>query len=142
MAKKKVAILTTFQDFDAAYSLTNIALDQCRMLERHGYDYSIFVNQGFNPSHLEKYSHLNVKDVLPTTPGISEDIVIDHLVDSLTESYLEHLSGYDVVMTHDIMFQSWFLTHNKAVRNVIPKMPNTVRMYHKIMIPSLPRKTR
>jgi len=124
VAKKRVAILTTFQDFDPAYSLTNIALDQCRMLAKHGYEYSMFVNQGFNVEHLNKYSDLNIQDVLPTTPGISEDIVIDHLVDALTDSYFEHLSEYDVIMTHDLMFQSWFLTHNKAVRNVIPKIPN------------------
>jgi len=129
MSKKKVAILTTFQDFDPAYSLINIALDQCRMLKKYGYEYTIFVNAEFNQAHLAEHSDLNVAAVLPVAHGMKEDIVIDEFVDRLTDTLLEELKDFDVVMTHDIMFQGWFISHNKAVRNVIPKLPN-IRWLH------------
>lgn len=130
MSKKRIAILTTFQDFDSAYSLVNIALDQCRMLKKYGYEYTIFVNEEFNKDDLAKYSsEFNVSASMPIAYGMTEDIIIDEFVDRLTEAYYEALKDFDVVLTHDIMFQGWFISHNKAVRNVIPKLPN-IRWFH------------
>ena len=34
------------------------------------------------------------------------------------------LARYDTVITHDIMFQTWFLVHNQAVRNIAKRNPD------------------
>ena len=90
------------------------------MLDKYGYDYAMFVNEEFNKEHLENYSFLNIKPVLPVARGLKEDIIIDEFVDRLTNSYFEHLKDYDIVLTHDIMFQGWFPSHDRVRSRMYP----------------------
>ncbi len=148
--KPKVAILTSLVDFSPAYSLCGIILDQARMLKRAGYDYDLLVLKNFNQEHAKEVEAegLSIKYVLPQTrlvdydakkppeetrtdgqgnvvKGFEEQAAYHREGDpSLgTTGYRYILSEYDTIITHDLMFLSWHLVQNKAIRDCIEMFP-------------------
>jgi hypothetical protein len=145
--KPRIAILTDLADFSPGYSLVNVILNQCRMLARHGYPYDLFCLKAFNEEDRKRVEAegIRTKHVLaqtrlidyrvdepphPTVPGKEvgfEDQALVHLHGDRSKGtigYLEAVKDYDVVITHDLMFLSWFLPQNKAVRDAIDAYPD------------------
>ena len=149
--KPKVAILTGLVDYSPAYSLVGIILDQARALKRYGYEYDLLCLKSFNKRDYDapKISKtLSVKYVLPQTflhdYQVHEQAKAGYkdkngtYIQSWEEQIEVHLSGdkekgtigykdilkeYDVVITHDIMFLSWHLPQNAAIRKCIDMWP-------------------
>lgn len=149
--KPRVAILTSLVDYSPAYSLVGIILDQARMLKRHGYDYDLLCLKSFNQKEwgAEKVNEeLSVRYVLPQTflhdyqPGDPakepykdengtliqgfEQQVGTHLYGDKEKGWLgykEVLKDYDVIIDHDLMFLSWHLPQNAALRQCIDTWP-------------------
>lgn len=155
MRKPRVAILTNLTDFSAAYSLVPIILDQARMLKRAGIPYTLYCCQLFNSEHAAriKTEGLNVKYVLPNTdlqdyptnqPPLPTKEIDGRVVSGFEEQVKVHLEGdanrgwvgfkdavkgFDVVITHDLMFLSSFLPMNEAVRKCADLYPE-IRWLH------------
>jgi len=144
---KSIAVLTTFQDLPSAYGLVPVVLKQLRMLVNHGYEPAFFVVEGFDKHpdakrvpegvilkplvpflHLFDYQ-LGTKEQKHKVPakgvhGNPNKTNWKKQVKLIEEKLEPELSKYDVVITHDIIFQTWFLTHNQAIRNIAKRHPN------------------
>ena len=138
MNKERVAILTNFMEFVPGYSLTGIVLDQTMMLTRHGHEVHLFVNDKYN----------GTEDWAPGTV-VHKRMPFAHLHDFRTEFELTQkpelqktalatqemlLEDFkklqiDIALTHDFIFQGWYLPYGVGVRNVSSFLPN-VRWLH------------
>lgn len=120
---KKVAIFTTFNSADPAYSLNRVVQDQIKMLVRNGYLVKVLVAEGFTP--VEMYAHESVElFYIPNVPCHNEvklDPTFDQDVDLIEQSLDQALKDVDVVITHDIVYQPAALKHNFASRRYAKK---------------------
>jgi len=125
----KVAILTTFADFDRSYSLCGVVLEQAGMLIANGVDFDLFVNEvgpRLNDKSIDEHAWLadHIRKEVPTGK-LEEDVINDEVCEK-TEEWLRGIAeDYDVIITHDWMFTTWFVSYNQAVRNVAPDFPGT-----------------
>ncbi len=111
-----IAILTTYRDDDIAYSLCNVANDQIKMLVSHSYKPKVLVTEGFKPSRAyteELLCHIPDQN-RANTATVDETFGED--VQKLLEAYREHLKDVNIVITHDIVYQTDALKHNVALR--------------------------
>jgi len=149
--KPRVAILTSLVDFSPAYSLVGIILDQARALKRAGYEYDLLCLKHFNKNDAEVIERegLNIKYILPQTRLVdyraNQPAEEDH-VEKKTKNrvegfetqvavhfesneekgwvgYREALEPYDTIIDHDLMFLSWHLPQNAALRRCIDLWP-------------------
>lgn len=127
MEDKKIGILTTFYCWSRAYSLTSVVENQLLTLVKHGYKPVLFVHDNFKDDKLVPKG-VEIRKVVPRF----------HLIDYSATSYLvegfeeqvaitkkaleEHLKDIDVVLTHDWIFQGWFLNYNVAMRQAQPSL--------------------
>ena len=136
MRKPKVAILTSLTDYSPAYSLTGVILDQARMLHRAGYDYELMCLEYFNPNDraeiereglnatyklgrtiLHDYQPFDEpKEDTPTQQGFYKQVDVYFNGDSTGLGYKQALEPFDVIITHDLMFLSWYVPENQAIR--------------------------
>lgn len=135
----KIAIITTFQEFNPGYSLTGIVKDQARMLTEHGHDVTVFVRTTY---HGGKIPGITLSNVIPHTDQIDyrskEDLTDDHrkLIRHAAKVLARVLADYDCAFTHDIVFTGWSLPYAIACIEATPKLPN-LRWLHWIhSIPS------
>ena len=136
--KERVAILTNFTEFIPGYSLTGIVLDQAVMLTRHGHEVHLFVNTAYNGKedwvegvqihksvpfgHLEDFKSELQLNAHPELSKVAIDTQ-SMLVRKFTELEI------DVALTHDFVFQGWYLPYGVGVRNASPNLPS-VRWLH------------
>lgn len=150
--KPRVLILTSLTDFDRAYSIATVALDQCRMLHMYDYPYAMSVLENFNEEYKDaiKTEKLNIRYNLPQTflhtygetekpkedgevktsdgrpvPGFEKQVTVH------ADGYVKEIEKFkpDVVITHDLMFQAGHLTQNAAVRKCIERFKD-IRWLH------------
>lgn len=148
--KPRVAILTSLVDFSMAYSLVGIILDQARALKKHGYEYDLLCIKNFNRHDADsiKSERLKVRYILPQTRlydyrpdepakkterdkngnvvlGFEEQVEVHFGGDPEKGwiGYREALRDYDVIIDHDLMFLSWHLPQNAAIRRCIEIWP-------------------
>lgn len=150
---EKVAVLTTFRSLPSGYGLVPVVLSQLRTLAKHGYEPHFYTEESFArhpdrekvPEGVEvmpKVPMVHLFDYQPGRPEQKHDVEgkgehhpkgnrtnfkrqVDYIYDGL-EPYLKN---YDVILTHDVIFQTWFLTHNGAIRKIADKHPN-IRWVH------------
>ena len=147
---KKIAILTDFLQFDMQYGLVPAVLNQLRTLQAQGYDPHLFTVEGtesekINPTLDLLPEGITIKPFLPAihlfdyqlgTKEQKYDVgpVGKHATPhsftnfkkqvKLTEELLEpELQQYDIVIEHDILFQTWKLPYNQALRNIGKRHP-------------------
>mgnify|MGYP001598900483 CR=1 FL=1 len=123
---RKVVIFTTFSSADEAYSLNRVVIDQIKMLTQNGYKIKVIVAAPFEAKG--EYLNPNVKieriPIVSVHNEVKKDETFDADVTALEKSLTEILTGADVVITHDIIYQNACLKHNFAARKVAEKMPN------------------
>lgn len=118
---KRIAILTTFYTWDKAYSLTSVVENQLLALVKHGYNPVLFVHDNFvDESRIPP--EIEVRKVVPRFPlvdyGGNQEIEkeFSEQVKIAKKALEENLKDIDVVLTHDLIFQGWFLPYNVAMR--------------------------
>lgn len=143
--KEKVAILTTFMEFQPGYSLTGIVKDQVMMLNRHGHEVHLFVNSGYNG------------ETFPAEVTLHKSIPFSHLVDYKSQYKMsaEHKllvnttanalckelesTGIKIIFTHDFVFTGWNLPYGLACIEVGRRMPDTRWLHWIHSMPSVAR---
>ena len=124
---KTVCVLTTFNSYDASYSLNLVAEDQIKMLLIGGYKPILIVNEGFEPKGAYADERVEIEKVFKATAsndGILPSTWKDE-VKKLEVAYQEIFEKHkvDVVITHDLISQPAALVNNMAGREVAKKMP-------------------
>jgi len=126
----KIAILTTFQDFNPGYSLTGIVRDQCTMLARHGHEVHLFVCEQFNTRSELRVAGCELHKSVPFAHlrdyRSQRDITPEHRETAAkTASMLvSELQGFDLCFTHDIVFTGWNLPYCLGVMEAGRKLPD------------------
>ena len=121
MKDNKVAIFTSFYDYDQGYSLINCVEDQLRMFTEHGYKIKLFVDKAFrNPGGY--WAHPNITYAfLPPVQRSNEGELNDSWkseVESVYQCLKQELTGYKIVLTHDVILQPAELIFNVACRKL------------------------
>lgn len=145
---KQVAVLTTFMDLPQQYGLVPVVLNQLTMLVENGYTPGFFCVEGFEKHkdaekipegviikphvpfiHLYDYQLGTKKQTHDVDAiGIHQEkggnkTNFDRQVGYIIEKLQPELKEYDAVITHDILFQTWFVVHNAAIREIAASYP-------------------
>ena len=135
----KVAILTMFLRLDTTYSLVNIVAEQLKMLLDAGISTKLLVCEQFDEN--SKYgiyldNRIEWEKVVNTYNGrqirwydysqpkgkVHESFFQE--AEIISEDLVKKLSGVDVCIMHDILYQGWHLLHNVAIRKAQEKLEN------------------
>ena len=138
----KIAVLTTFYNFDRAYSLVSVAEEQLLSLLKYGYEPVLFVHDNFKdddkiPKGVEirkvipRFQLVDYSSNQPVESGFQDQ------VKKVKEALEEHLKDIDIVLTHDWIFQGWFLIYNLGMREAQPNLK--CRWFHWIHSAPSPR---
>lgn len=127
MKENKVAIFTSFYDFDPGYSLCNCVEDQLRMFVENGYKIKLFVDHVFrNPGGY--WAHPNITYAfLPAVQRSNEGQLNDKWreeTDAIYNTLKEELKDYKVVLSHDLVLQPAELIYNYAARRLAAERPD------------------
>jgi len=144
----RVAILTTLMDLPEQYGLVPVIMNQLKMFIEHDYPITLFAQEGFekHPDMAKLPPNVEVKAVVPFMHLYDYELGGDiqkHPVDykgehdaegnktnyykqvaHLVEVLGPELAEYDIVITHDIIFQTWFIVHNAAIREIQELYPD------------------
>lgn len=118
----RVAILTDLGDVPDSYSVAHVVADQAHMLERAGVDFRVFIRKTSEwevpktsavlasvPLH---HYDLNEKP----QPEFKDQVDVMLRGNSTGIGYRQALTGFDTVITHDLMACPWHIPHNGALR--------------------------
>ena len=127
MKENKIAILTTFYEFDPAYSLCACAEDQIRMFVNHDYKIKVLVDVAFkNPGGY--WAHPNITyGFTPPVQRSNEGILNENWkeeAEAFYQSIKKELEGYKIVLAHDVTLQPAHLVHNIACRRLAAERPD------------------
>lgn len=121
-----IAIATAFEYLDPQYSLTTVVRDRYHILNKHGHNVKVLVQENF---YGDDYG-LPLEHIMPkfifhdyqTNQLLEEDkenvnIVYNKLYKYLTENNIE------AVFCEDILFQGWYFVHSLAFRRLAEVLP-------------------
>ncbi|MGH2613091.1 MAG: glycosyltransferase [Rhabdochlamydiaceae bacterium] len=123
---KEISILTSFSDFQRAYSLNIIVQYQIKMLLMNGYTPTVIVHESFKPQGIYAHAGVTIKYIpnMPVHNELKKDETFDEDVKKLESKLYEILKDQDVVLTHDIIYQNACFKHNVVSRKVAKRLPN------------------
>jgi len=117
---KKISIFTTFYSVDRAYSLTLVVEEQIKMLVENGYNIDVIVTKGFKPDGYFSHENVTLK-YIPDTNRSNEGELKENYEEEVSkiETALEEiLTGVDICITHDVIYQPAHIIFNLASRNI------------------------
>jgi glycosyltransferase involved in cell wall biosynthesis len=119
MYKKTVAVLTDFYEADPTYSLNIVIEEQLAMLLRHGYQPVAITEDIFKPARVwENVTLRHFPAYIPRGNVVNFHDKWEDDVSRLHVALREALTGIDVVLTHDLIYQPSSLWLNMAARKV------------------------
>ena len=125
MEKRKVYVLSNFQQYLKSYSPIIVVGSQLNMLLRAGYQPTLIANEGFDPPEASIYSQVQIKHVpVVIIDGTDVDEAFERDVDLLEEKLLEILTDDCVVLTHDLIFLPDYVKLNIACRRIAERCSN------------------
>lgn len=123
----QIGILTTFYEFKKSYSLTSVVENQLRSLVRYGYKPVLFVHDNFKDDE-QVPEGVEIRKVIPRFHLIDYQVGdvlhedFNKQVQVIKSALEEHLQDIDIALTHDWIFQGWFLIYNVAMRKAEPNL--------------------
>src|SRR3990167_2989267 len=131
--KPRVAVVTTFYTWSRAYSLTTVVEAQLVALVKYGYKPVLFVHDNFD-GDADVPAGVEVRKVVPRfhlfdysahqTPAPDFNDQVKKAQDALQTN----LADIDIVIAHDLLFQSWFLPYAVAIHNIAKVSP--IKWFH------------
>lgn len=140
----KIAILTNFMEYLPGNSLSGIIKDQVVMLKRYGHDVHLFVSEQYNSESFDGDT-VTLHKQIPFTHQIDytskNDLTDDHkMIIKATAAVLQkELVDFDIVFTHDFIFQGWFLPHGLGCVEASRKLPRARWLHWIHSIPTVKR---
>lgn len=117
---KRIVIMTALTDFNPSYSLTSVILDHARMFSDNKKQLiQIWVMQTCKDIPADLPNNVEVRAIIPAVP-FKEDVVDEKGAELLKNAILRELLalGSADIFTHDLLFQSWFVTFAKAIHEI------------------------
>jgi|SRR3990167_528725 len=129
----RIGILTTFGNFDSAFSLCGVVKQQLVALLKYGYSPVLFVLDFFKDDALVPEG-VEIRRILPQLilePYSKGDLKnLDSDVDKAKKAMEENMKDIDVCLTHDIIFINSYLPYNVAMRKAIEGELSHIRWLH------------
>jgi len=144
----RVAVLTTFMGFPQQYGLVPVVLNQLRLLVKQGYTPKFIVQEQFDEKEEKKIPDgVELLKIMPFfhmfdfqegrtmeqweewNKETDNELDFASQIKKMEEALEPTLKECDVVITHDIIFQTWFILFNQAIRNIAKRNPN-IRWLH------------
>lgn len=122
---KRIAIFTTFGQYSEAYSLNRVVMNQIRMLVDHGYKPIVIVGKNFIPVYDYALPEVELRHI-PDVPVFNElrsDPTFDQDVMAIEHDLNTALKDVDVVLTHDIVYQTAAVKHLVAAKRIAKRRP-------------------
>ncbi len=116
----KIGILTTFYNFERSYSLTSVVENQLLSLVRHNYEPVLFVLGNFEgevPEGVEVRKVIPQFELVDYRPGMKAESSFQEQAKSVQKALEKNMQDIDVAITHDWIFQGWFLPYNQGMRD-------------------------
>ena len=142
----KIAIITSFAEFNPGYSLTGIVEDQIAMLSAHGHEVHLFVREKFNRvTANERIRLAELHDTIPYMDLVDykseKDLREGHrqTAGKTAEILASELKDIHVAFTHDLLFTGWNLPYALGIRQASPRLPGLTWFHWLHSIPSLRR---
>lgn len=125
---KRVVVITSFSSFSPDYSLVSVVADQLRMLTRQGYTPGLVVQTDFRdddkvPEGVEILKAMPVLALHDYSGGEKPKPDFEGSVARVVAGLTTILGEFDVAITHDLVFLSWYLPHNEAIRQLAREHP-------------------
>jgi len=122
----RLVIMSPLSDFKPAYSLCSVILDQAHAARLCGYRVHVWVSKGCDVTKLPALPPgLTVEDVLPTIEWKHDEVVpanveaiISALEEELLPMYDKELGVAPFVITHDLVFQAWYIDFAVAIHRL------------------------
>src|SRR5574337_183033 len=128
--KKRVYILTNFQQFLKSYSPILVVQGQLEMLTRAGYAPVHITNKGWNPPEGSIFMQVENRQITPVViDGSQVDEKFEADVEMLKNELLDIIEDDSIVITHDLIFLPDYVKLNVASREVA-KMNPTIKWLH------------
>lgn len=138
--EKKIAILTTFAGYDPGYALHVGTLSRAKMMAEYGLNFDVLVQTNYNCD----FDFPNMKKVVPHLRLCKWEHDAERAKENgeiLKKELPKILEPYDVIITHDLIYQRAYVCHNIAIHDMAPKFPNK-KWFHWIHSgPKFPRVT-
>jgi len=144
--KRRVAILTTFDGVQEAYSLNIVTQMQLKMLVMHDYKPVFIATKGFKAPENSWYAHkdVEIRNYSPvakanSTDGYKDSEAFQAEAEAMAVELQEALKDVDVVITHDVIYQPDALKHKMACMITAKKMPQILWLHwvHSATAPAL-----
>ena len=137
----RVGIITSFYNFDNAYSLTTVVESQLVSLKKYGYNPVLFVLPSFKDD-AKVPEGVEIRKVIPQLKlvdyGVNQPLEpnFEEDVKKVEEALKENLKDIDIVFEHDMILQGWFLPYCVAIHNFA--QTSDIKWFHWIhSIPNL-----
>jgi hypothetical protein len=123
----RICIFTDLYSFDPSYSVSNVVMDQCLMLLRHGYSFSVITRKVFPKDDIQDTPEFSIRPILPNIRCDWEPLsgaAFNQRVKMAVSAIKPVLLQYDLVITHDIMALPYLLPFNAAIREIQKACPS------------------
>lgn len=127
-SQKVIGVLTTFSNFDSAYSLTSVVRDQLTALVKYGYKTVLFVLPTFRDDPRVPVG-VEIRKIVPQLilEPYKEFSYPDHWkedVKKAREMFEKNMRDITHLICHDIFFIDTYLPYNIALRESLDALPD------------------
>ena len=139
--KPTIGILTSFYEFNSAYSLCSVVESQLTALKKYGYPTVLFVHDNFKDDD-KVPEGVEIRKIVPRFElqdyGAHQQVNEDYKsqVDTAYKAFKENFQDIDIMMEHDMIFQGWFLPYCEAIHKLAKE--SKIKWFHWIhSVPNL-----
>ena len=121
--KPTIGILTTFYEFNSAYSLCSVVENQLTALVKYGYKTVLFVHDNFKGDE-NVPKGVEIRKIVPRFTlvdyGAHQPVNDDYKnqVETAYQALKKHTQDIDIIIEHDMIFQGWFLPYCEAIHKL------------------------
>ena len=142
--KPTIGLLTTFYEFNSAYSLCSVVEAQLTALIKYGYKTVLFVHDNFQDSD-KVPKGVEIRKIVPrflledysSHQAIRGDF--EKQADEAYQAFKKHTTDIDIIIEHDMIFQGWFLPYCVAIHKLAEE--SNIKWFHWIhSVPNLQTK--
>lgn len=121
--KPKIGILTTFYNWDPAYSLVFVVESQLKALVKYGYNPVLFVHDNFKDD-AKVPAGVEIRKIVPRfllvdySSGQTPSADLNDQANKAYEAIKTNAADIDYMIEHDILLQGWFLPYAMALHKL------------------------